>query len=1197
MPRKLKGKYYDLNCPFKDNLGNRYSASAAERLVLWLQMTTGTPTDNASYNLTSIYLNSPTAGQLQSLDPPGGALRFTFTSNDSSNQHVSVTPPSSGILSHVSLADEATTAAGSDTAFSISLWINFTNVASSGLSYLFGKGTSSVTEYYAYLDADYDQLVFAINDQDNSKTQSIRSTSDIPTSDLNGVWNHLVFTYDGSGGNTAYAGMKIYLNGEIHTTSNYSSDSGYLSMKRDDDDTLKVGASYQSDTEPDAQISEFAMWSGYALSAADVKAIYNITKLDNGTVSGIISNPTRIMLQDQDNHTGSYPTLARTGDPDFLGTYPSRFDDTNTIVFSTDSNIIYPTGLPESGPGSKFISGGVATPNALQGLKTVGSCSAGIADTHISFTPGESITPFNESRVTLDNETAFYTTGTASGTLPGFAQRLSSKTILTIDINPTETTRVALSTGTLPNAEGLAEGVNSGLAYFNFQQKKWEIVGDLTTGSNVDYLNKDQAVVTGSMLSIIPAEYIGTNLATWDMQPFNGGLGGPTDVAGFPYATKFNATSSQLYNTTASITAPFLLEKVEMRFSGVIGTYPVLAASEQMQITTFMLVLQREQPVTASVETFFETYRYNVDKLEVTGTTFDSNTDKSIIWYGRIGTYFTHSFATEAALSSSFPGTWSAADLWLPQGGAYPTGSFVLRGTPNIPCKQPRVGAAFFGRGYGAGTPGTLFGRQKGGRDLRDRADGRSFIRSVIGSQVVSSSVSFMALAAGGYIPFDAYLHESRESPFVLLPGDKLVLMHSHQGAVGDPASANAPSEVNIAKEYVNNLEPGGGTLTLFGSLLQDNLPVEQKSNQPLTSDAIHEDLHYDNPVYDQWDVEPEQALTGSYVDLIITGTMFATGADGSYGNPAVDNVRGVVASVARGQAGTTGSLQRFVRLTDSIGTVYDSYPPNALEVIKASGKGLFGTALSNAAIAVGAPTGSYYIHALGGQDLSGSDTQWYMRPAYEIKHQRFLAQSFRGTRLSVFDGDNELEGAGEVKQLDTAYIFGSGSAYGIATVSSDERGNYIDSPGARKNTTRWLWGFGDGAYNLPTPDLKVSAFGFFISTPIMRGYKYGLGGIFGSRVDSRWRRDRFGQFRDMLEQRKYPVTLDSKGGLSYPVEIIFVPQDSQSGETTDPAKTHSQNLDTYATSTMPYYDGQVKDRLDNPDIVLEPIEVNIDVS
>lgn len=623
------------------------------------------------------------------------------------------------------------------------------------------------------------------------------------------------------------------------------------------------------------------------------------------TGSGIISLPPRVAIRQKDSATGSYPTIARTGDPDFTGKYPSLFDDTNTINFVSDNQTVYPVVLPNT---SRWISNGVATPNILQGIIATGSSKKGISDTQVSFTPGQNISPFNDSRIYIDNNSQFYSTGTSTGTLPGFNQKLSSKTILSIDISPKSETIVGFSTGGL----GSPAGINSGLAYFNFQNKKWEIFGDLSTGSNVDYYNTSLSVVTGSYLATIPAQYFAVGLSSWDIGPFNSALGSPTDFSGFPYATKFNATSSQLYNTTGSLTSPFLIEKISLEFSGALSQYSLIGANvaEQPQVTTFMLMLQREQSIEGSYQSISETVDFSPtpDVLTTTQTSYQYNLDRRIIWYGRIGRYYLGSHPTTSSIISKFGiETYNACDLWVPDAsGAASTGIFRLEGVPKIPSPAPRSTIAYDSR-KGNSTFSPIFGRQKSGRNLQDSPEGRSFIRSVAGSKIVSSSLSYINTSAGN-LPFVKYDTDSLDSPFVILPGDKLILAYSNQSyPYGTPGLSD---ELEVSKQNTKIL-PGAGKLTLFGSLLRNNLPTETEVNQPLTSDAIHEALHYDNPVFDQFDVEPYQSLTGSYIDHIITGSMLVS----LTGNPFVAGSRQVIGSVAAGQAGTTGSLQRFVRV------------------------------------------------------------------------------------------------------------------------------------------------------------------------------------------------------------------------------------------------------------------------------------------
>ena len=149
----------------------------------------------------------------------------------------------------------------------------------------------------------------------------------------------------------------------------------------------------------------------------------------------------------------------------------------------------------------------------------------------------------------------------------------------------------------------------------------------------------------------------------------------------------------------------------------------------------------------------------------------------------------------------------------------------------------------------------------------------------------------------------------------------------------------------------------------------------------------------------------------------------------------------------------------------------------------------------------------------------------------------------------------------------------------------------------------------GDGVDR--TREYKSNLFGL---SPIIRGWKYGLYSGFPTHSRSVFRRDRFGQFRDMLEQRIYTKFINDSftpfgdiatpgnkitkdplesaiqsaqhvpGNLGpSPVSVNFVKQTYTRNERgigkiylvpVDPATTKSQNLSTEVTSSLPYFDG-----------------------
>jgi hypothetical protein len=100
--------------------------------------------------------------------------------------------------------------------------------------------------------------------------------------------------------------------------------------------------------------------------------------------------------------------------------------------------------------------------------------------------------------------------------------------------------------------------------------------------------------------------------------------------------------------------------------------------------------------------------------------------------------------------------------------------------------------------------------------------------------------------------------------------------------------------------------------------------------------------------------------------------------------------------------------------------------------------------------------------------------------------------------------------------------------------------------------------------------------FGLKTGTP-----KYGISRVTAEFSSSKWRVDHYGYLRDMLEPRQHSATFD---GVK-PVKIRFT---SGSAVILDPSTTHAQNLSTFATSSMPFFDdGIARNRDDNPDETL----------
>ena len=150
----------------------------------------------------------------------------------------------------------------------------------------------------------------------------------------------------------------------------------------------------------------------------------------------------------------------------------------------------------------------------------------------------------------------------------------------------------------------------------------------------------------------------------------------------------------------------------------------------------------------------------------------------------------------------------------------------------------------------------------------------------------------------------------STPSPYILLPGDELILgcdagisavpCSGTQGGLAFPAGvagitgiwdfplykaentvrlrapAGLPTSGSLCEISGSFLvfEKGPAKLTLFGSMVKNNKEKLFELNQNLSSDAIHEDIKFDAPVVDQFDIENRGEIDGGYTSDYVVGTM-----------------------------------------------------------------------------------------------------------------------------------------------------------------------------------------------------------------------------------------------------------------------------------------------------------------------------------
>jgi hypothetical protein len=498
-----------------------------------------------------------------------------------------------------------------------------------------------------------------------------------------------------------------------------------------------------------------------------------------------------------------------------------------------------------------------------------------------------------------------------------------------------------------------------------------------------------------------------------------------------------------------------------------------------------------------------------------------------------------------------------------------------------------------------------------------------------------------------GFTAFNVPLIKVYDSPYLLLPGDKLTLAISKMRPVMHTLGTD-PSNPNKKVDYWRSgskhdicITTGSIKITLYGSLIKEEKEFHDTLNQPLASDAIHE-LIGTEPVLDQFEVEYKDSLFGSYTDDYITGSLASLGSNstikvGSRGRVFSKlNVRNQPApdtSAYELAANSSKAFrlqpwyervgdQRIVTVISSNERFYDSVLPDMFEILQANGSKF--ALLKDASDMFSNPSmvdsnekyGVMFfdIPEISTLALSSSilnNNTWTSSFPFEPKYSHITRK--RDTKFETF----ATKATENIFNLSTHTItdisptkvkpfFGRYKAINVTQGSFDficDVNLYSNTTGSAtpEDTTKFIFGFGDknemqvfgstifGDNQQPSfRDFDFYTLGgirrSYSFGPMIRGWKYGIYNGLPAYNKIIFRRNRYGQFRDMLEQR-----LDSKffqteiteenpnvGVLESPISVKFV--DSQ-GKITPPENTWSQNLSFEVTSSMPYFDGITKNR------------------
>jgi len=444
----------------------------------------------------------------------------------------------------------------------------------------------------------------------------------------------------------------------------------------------------------------------------------------------------------------------------------------------------------------------------------------------------------------------------------------------------------------------------------------------------------------------------------------------------------------------------------------------------------------------------------------------------------------------------------------------------------------------------------------------------------------------------------------SHKTPFVLLPGDELVLgieqcvgdriktgagsdVDSDIVTIADEANHNTITSINLGLDSYHSLsgsllkiKTDPASMTLYGSLIKENKEHHDTMNQDLTSNSVHEAI-YGPHVLDQFEIEPISMYAGTFSDEYVSGSMFSGMNDTLeiHSDEGLDinltDTRFVSKTVTAGDVSDDWSLTRFNTFVDEKERYYDTLLPDVFEYFKASAE-------HNIKSERWEDKTVLYDDI---NDDNALDTLTESEPFWEtIRNFPFESTNVRNEPNYLFYAlteTNEHEpdpsknvwydlfsDTKTVKKLSFMEGYTNIQGYGLTVLGSVGSYDSYDSTG---------------------------------QTGGCLGFKHGVRNITPITTTAHFRNGSYGQFRDMLEQRQFgrfyktvnftpsfrqPLTGKptkfSKSGIKSskqteitqgPLIIKFVEQNSS--KIMDPAvySYTSSNLNQHATSSLPYFD------------------------
>ncbi len=473
-------------------------------------------------------------------------------------------------------------------------------------------------------------------------------------------------------------------------------------------------------------------------------------------------------------------------------------------------------------------------------------------------------------------------------------------------------------------------------------------------------------------------------------------------------------------------------------------------------------------------------------------------------------------------------------------------------------------------------------------------------------------------------------ISSTRESPYLLYPGDNLVLcLNKHRSTAnsasfGQPTYAQVPSfrpaTLTMRAQHDAQIITGSMTITLYGDLLKEDHEFHDTLNQRLETLELWETIG-EEPVLDQFDVTYTTELSASYLDrnnifhqvpYIIESAVVAS----TIINPVFQFVKDVGHFCAQSsnveQTSWNGLANTDTNVTWPYGKfAYELRKNNRNPVLTAIDEIFWDTRIPNPSAVASVCNPQYVlandavtclqINSLVSGDVSdlhagssvgkstGGIRDWFMSYPYENRYSNIEYTFFFSLNKNLFRHPG-LTAHGNFLKYELLNYNNLSIELGDLTGSHSSCSRFLASenivastnwgtgyvPLKKPEFVKFFYGIGNGIGTYDNQHVRQRLGGPYGSTADIRGWRHGMMNAFPMYNTAIFRRSHYGQFRDMLEQRlDAKFVIENTVGES-PVKVVFYDRE---GNLTDSTLTLSSNLSIEATSSFPYADGIARNR------------------